>query len=75
MIAFNREERTGDDAFVHDFDGDALGAEHVRSVAQERSDNLPRDCHVSISNEKECRTQEYSCRPPGRGSQQIFNMQ
>jgi hypothetical protein len=35
MIAFNGEQRTGDDAFIRDFDGQNLGAENVGAVAGE----------------------------------------
>ena len=35
MIAFNGEQRAGDDAFVRDFDGQNLGAENVGAVAGE----------------------------------------
>jgi hypothetical protein len=35
MIAFNGEQRSGDDAFICDFDGKTLGAKNVGAVAGE----------------------------------------
>ncbi len=45
MIAFDGEQRAGDDAFVRDLDGQTLGAEHVGAVVHEGRDDLPCDCH------------------------------
>src|SRR6202789_1183401 len=45
VITLNREQRTGNDAFVCNLDGQALGSEHVRAIRENGCDNLPCDRH------------------------------
>src|ERR1700733_15173570 len=45
MITLNREQRTGNNAFVCNLDSQALRSEHVRPIRENGCDNLPCDRH------------------------------
>src|SRR5580698_2573265 len=45
VITLDREQRTGNNAFVCNLDSQALGSEHVRPIGENGCDNLPCDCH------------------------------
>ncbi len=49
VVAFHGQQRAGDDAFVDDLHGQALGAQHVGAVPLQRGDDLPCDRHILIS--------------------------
>src|SRR6202007_1994202 len=48
MVTLDGKQGTGNNIFVCNLDGQALGAEHVRSIIEKGCNNLPCDRHTFL---------------------------